>query len=229
MAAPASPATRAGGRCRRCASQDGPRCSAAVASISSPAAGPRRSCGADAAHLRCCGLRSSLAHITMRALRCSPAPRIWAASAPDLSPRSAAVLLRALLPRLVAIAVLAVGFQVLTIAVSLGSMDMADHDVEQAMASAWDPPLHPLFQGIALLGGVVVTTIVLVALGLVIWRRGLVAAALVFVAVLLAQLFDLVFESSRAAARPPWSAQPSGSTGHKAQRIRRWGLRKTPS
>src|SRR5713101_9957299 len=112
MAARASRATRAGGRCRQFASQDGPQCSAAVASISSPAA----------------------------------------------------VLLRALLPRLVAIAVLAVGFQVLTIAVSLGWLDMADHDVEQALASAWDPPLHPVFQAIALLGGIEVTTILLVAL-----------------------------------------------------------------
>src|SRR5213079_1001035 len=86
--------------------------------------------------------------------------------------------LRALLPRLVAIAALAVGFQVLTIAVSVGGLDMADHDVEQAMATAWDPPLHPLFQGIALLGGVEVTTIVLVALVIFLWRRGVVADAL---------------------------------------------------
>src|SRR5712692_5881346 len=33
--------------------------------------------GAHAAHMRCCGLRSSLTHQRMRALRCSAAPSIW--------------------------------------------------------------------------------------------------------------------------------------------------------
>ncbi|TMG27107.1 MAG: phosphatase PAP2 family protein [Chloroflexi bacterium] len=111
--------------------------------------------------------------------------------------------LRALLPRLVAIAALAVGFQVLTIAVSVGGLDMADHDVEQAMATAWDPPLHPLFQGIALLGGVEVTTIVLVALVIFLWRRGVVADALVFVAFVVAEVFEILYKSNLTHPRPP--------------------------
>src|SRR6202171_5472761 len=49
----------------------------------------RRICGAHAAHLRCCGLRSSLTHPRMRSLRCSAAPSIWTTWAPDLSPPSA--------------------------------------------------------------------------------------------------------------------------------------------
>jgi len=115
------------------------------------------------------------------------------------------VLLKALLPRLVAIAALAVGFQVLTIAVSVGGLDMADHDVEQAMATAWDPPLHPLFQGIALLGGVEVTTIVLVALVIFLWRRGVVADALVFVAFVVAEVFEILYKSNLTHPRPPSS------------------------
>ena len=224
-----------------------------------------------------------------------------------------------MLPRLLAIAGLAVGFQVLTIAVSVGWMDTADHDVEQAMASAWDPPLHPLFQGIAMLGGVEVTTLVLVALVIFLWRRGFMADALVFTAFLVAEVFEIHYKSNLTHPRPPasvahgdgpsisnllepaaglhnsfpsghmvrtvlvygllafvvrrlapwrwlrnlavplaiviivvtactsrctgsrtsWaascsarspsSAQPSGSTGHNAQRIRRWDLRRRPS
>src|ERR1700687_4829077 len=56
-----------------------------------PAGAPRRIFGTDAAHLRCCGLRSSLTHRRMRSLRCSAAPSIWATSAPNLSTRSPAV------------------------------------------------------------------------------------------------------------------------------------------
>jgi len=94
----------------------------------------------------------------------------------------------------VAIAVLAVGFLALTIAVSLGWMDMADHDVELALASAWDPPLHPVFQGIALLGGVEVTTILLAALVIFLWRRGFVA-----------EVFEILYKSNLTHPRPPSS------------------------
>lgn len=115
------------------------------------------------------------------------------------------MLLRALLPRLVAIAALAVGFQVLTIAVSVGWMDTADHDVEQAMATAWDPPLHPLFQGIAILGGVELSTIVLIALVIFLWRRFFVADAFVFVAFLAAEVFEILYKSNLTHPRPPAS------------------------
>jgi undecaprenyl-diphosphatase len=113
--------------------------------------------------------------------------------------------LRALLPRLVAIAALAVGFQVLTIAVSVGWMNTADHEVEQAMATAWDPPLHPLFQGIAILGGVEFSTIVLIALVIFLWRRFFVADAFVFVAFLAAEVFEILYKSNLTHPRPPAS------------------------
>src|SRR5437762_4049669 len=53
---------------------------------------PRRSFGAHAADLRRCGLRCSLAHQRMRSVRCSAAPSISATCAPNLSPRSPAVI-----------------------------------------------------------------------------------------------------------------------------------------
>jgi membrane-associated phospholipid phosphatase len=105
----------------------------------------------------------------------------------------------------VAIATLAVGFQALTIAVSLGWLDVADHDVERAMASVWDQPLHPLFQGIALLGGVEVTTVVLVALVIYLWRRFFAADVLVFVAFAVAELFEILYKSNLVHPRPPSS------------------------
>jgi len=105
----------------------------------------------------------------------------------------------------VAIAALAVGFQVLTVAVSVGGLEMADHDVEQTMAQAWDPPLHPLFQGIAVLGGVEVTTIVLVALVIFLWRRGVVADAMVFIAFVVAEVFEILYKSNLTHPRPPSS------------------------
>src|SRR5437879_5918502 len=57
-----------------------------------PAGAPRRTFGAHPAHLRRCGLRFSLTHQRMRSLRCSAAPSIWATCAPNLSPRSPAVI-----------------------------------------------------------------------------------------------------------------------------------------
>ena len=115
------------------------------------------------------------------------------------------MLLRALVPRLVAIAVLAIGFQVLTVIVSLGWLTTPDHDIEQAMAMAWDPPLHPLFQAIAILGGVEVTTLIMVGLVVYLWRRGFPADAFVFVAFLAAELFEVLYKSNLTHPRPPSS------------------------
>lgn len=102
-----------------------------------------------------------------------------------------------------AIAALAVGFELLTVAVSLGWMNQPDHEVEQAMASVWDPPLHLLFQGIAILGGVEVTGVIMVGLVVFLWRRGFVADALVIVAFIAAELFEILYKSNLTHPRPP--------------------------
>lgn len=102
-----------------------------------------------------------------------------------------------------AIAALAVGFEVLTVAVSLGWMNQPDHEVEQAFASVWDPPLHPIFQGIAILGGLELTSVIMAGLVLYLWRRGLVADALVIVAFLAAELFEILYKSNLTHPRPP--------------------------
>ncbi len=110
------------------------------------------------------------------------------------------------MPRLVTIAVLAVAFQLLTVAVSFGWTNTSDHDVEQAMAGAWDPPLHPLFQGIALLGGVEFTTLLLLGLVIYLWRRGFAADAFVFIAFIAAEVFEILYKTNLVHPRPPASA-----------------------
>ena len=104
-----------------------------------------------------------------------------------------------------AIAALAVGFQILTLSVSLGWLSGADHDVEQAMASLWDPPLHPLMQAIAVFGGIELTTLVMVGLVVYLWRRGFPADAFVFVAFLVAELFEILYKSNLPHPQPPAS------------------------
>src|ERR1700687_6330524 len=69
------------------------RCShARLATSERATAGPPlRIFGAHATHLRRCDLRSSLTHLSMRAVRCSAAPSSWTTWTPNLSPRSRAV------------------------------------------------------------------------------------------------------------------------------------------
>src|SRR5260370_17526298 len=89
----------------------------------------------------------------------------WFASR-DAPPSSAAVAstesLPALRARLVAASVLAVAFVALTMALPAGALNMLDKQVLQGMAGLWSGPLHPLFQGIAELGGLEPTPLFLV-------------------------------------------------------------------
>jgi undecaprenyl-diphosphatase len=78
----------------------------------------------------------------------------------------------ALTRRLVALVVLAVAFVALTLVVGAGWMRTLDHQVLQMMSGAWSEPLHPLFQLIAELGGVEVTTILMIGLLVFLLRCG---------------------------------------------------------
>ena len=77
-----------------------------------------------------------------------------------------------LVPRLVAIGVLSVAFVTLTIAITAGAFTGLDLQVAQAMHDAWAPPLHPLFQLVAELGSIELTTILMLALTVYLWRAG---------------------------------------------------------
>src|SRR5260370_1600693 len=81
--------------------------------------------------------------------------------------------LPALIPRLSGIAVLCVAFISLTIAISAGAFNTLDQEVAQAMHIVWQASLHPVFQAIAELGGIELTTILMLALFVYIWQGGL--------------------------------------------------------
>ena len=77
---------------------------------------------------------------------------------------------------------LVISFVALTLVVSAGWLGSLDHQVLLAMSSSWSEPLHPLFQLIAELGGLEVTSILMLGLLIYLWRGGFGADALVVVA-----------------------------------------------
>jgi membrane-associated phospholipid phosphatase len=68
---------------------------------------------------------------------------------------------------------LAIGLVLESILVGSGQAHIADARTAIMMSHLWVPALHPLFQGIALLGGTEVTGLVVVALLVVLWWRRL--------------------------------------------------------
>ena len=87
-----------------------------------------------------------------------------------------------LVPRLFALVALVVSFVALTLIVSAGWLGSLDHQVLIAMSSSWSESLHPLFQFIAELGGLEVTSILMLGLLIYLRREGSGADALVVLA-----------------------------------------------
>jgi membrane-associated phospholipid phosphatase len=87
-----------------------------------------------------------------------------------------------LVPRLIAIVVLSVAFVGLTIAITAGLLTSLDHQVAEATHGVWQESLHGLFQVIAELGGLELTTILMLGLFIYLWRGGFGADALVVLA-----------------------------------------------
>ena len=87
-----------------------------------------------------------------------------------------------LVRRLFVLVVLVVVFVALTLAVGAGWLGSLDHQVLLAMSSSWSESLHPLFQLIAELGGIEVTSILMLGLLIYLWRGGFGADALVVLA-----------------------------------------------
>ena len=87
-----------------------------------------------------------------------------------------------LVPRLFALVALVVSFVALTLMVSAGWLGSLDHQVLVAMSGSWSESLHPLFQLIAELGGLEVTSILMLGLLIYLWRNGFGTDALVVLA-----------------------------------------------
>jgi membrane-associated phospholipid phosphatase len=99
-----------------------------------------------------------------------------------------------LLPRLVAIVLLSVAFVAMTIAITAGIFTSLDHQVAEAMHGLWQESLHTPFQLIAELGGLELTTILMLGLVIYLWRGGFGSDALVVVAFVGAVVLELVYK-----------------------------------
>jgi membrane-associated phospholipid phosphatase len=99
-----------------------------------------------------------------------------------------------LLPRLVAIVLLSVAFVAMTIAITAGIFTSLDHQVAEATHGLWQESLHTAFQLIAELGGLELTTILMLGLFIYLWRGGFGADALVVVAFGGAVVLELVYK-----------------------------------
>jgi membrane-associated phospholipid phosphatase len=107
--------------------------------------------------------------------------------------------------------VLGVVFITLTLAITAGLFNSLDLQVAQTMHDLWRPPLHPLLQAIAELGGFELTTILVIGLAFYLWRTGFGSDALVFVVFIAALGFELFYKLNLHHPSPPPSlAQTDG-------------------
>jgi membrane-associated phospholipid phosphatase len=119
--------------------------------------------------------------------------------------------LPAIVTRLFAITALSVAFIALVIAITAGVFTSLDLQVADAMHSVWQPALHPLFQAIAELGGVELTSILMLALTVYLWRAGFGSDAWVFAVFIAAQGFEVFYKFNLHHPAPPRSlAQADG-------------------
>lgn len=108
-----------------------------------------------------------------------------------------------LVPRLLVLVALVVAFVVLTLMVSAGWLVSLDHQVLAAMSGIWNESLHPLFQFIAELGGVEVTSILMLGLLFYLWRGGFGADALVVLAFAGGIVLELAYKVALYHPGPP--------------------------
>ncbi len=106
-------------------------------------------------------------------------------------------------PRLVAASVLAIAYVALTMAIAAGMFDALDKHVQQGMSSLWSESLHPLFQAIAELGGLELTTLLMLALAIFLLRRGFGADAWVVLVFVAAQVLEVLYKANLHHLGPP--------------------------
>jgi membrane-associated phospholipid phosphatase len=106
---------------------------------------------------------------------------------------------------MVALAALAVAFVALTIAVTAGVFASLDQQVAEAMHSIWQEPLHVLFEAIAELGGLELTTILTIALAIYLLRGGFRSDALVALAIVAAEALELLYKYNLHHPGPPFT------------------------
>jgi undecaprenyl-diphosphatase len=119
--------------------------------------------------------------------------------------------LPAITPRLVAIAILAVAYVAMTIAITAGLFTALDLQVANAMRDAWQPSLHGLFQLIAELGGVELTTVLMVGLFFYLLRGGFGSDAWVVLVFIAGNVLEVFYKYTLYHPGPPQAlAQADG-------------------
>jgi len=112
---------------------------------------------------------------------------------------------------LAVVGALALGFVALSLLVASGSLRALDLGVAGALAAEWIPNLLPLFRGIALLGGIEATGLVVVGIFLFLWlgghRRGSLAVGAFFGAIVVELAFKKFFVHP---GPPPSLSHPDG-------------------
>ncbi len=88
-------------------------------------------------------------------------------------------------------------------AIAAGMFDVLDKQVLQVMSSLWSESLHPLFQAIAELGGLELTTLLMLALAIFLLRRGFGADAWVVLVFVAAQVLEVVYKANLHHLGPP--------------------------
>lgn len=83
----------------------------------------------------------------------------------------------------------------MTMAMTAGMFTLLDLQVAEAMRGIWQERLHPLFQLIAELGGIELTTVLMVGLFFYLWRGGFGADALVVGAYFGSVAFELLYKT----------------------------------
>jgi membrane-associated phospholipid phosphatase len=106
---------------------------------------------------------------------------------------------------MIAIAILAVAFVAVTMALPTGLFNQLDQQVAHAMHDIWMESLHPLFQAIAELGGLELTSLLMLALFIYLWRGGFGADALVVVAFAGAVALEVLYKFLLNHPGPPGS------------------------
>jgi undecaprenyl-diphosphatase len=109
----------------------------------------------------------------------------------------------------VVIVALSVAFVAMTMAIAAGVFNMLDHQVAQAMHDIWQEPLHTLFQLVAELGGLELTTVLMLALFIYLWRGGFGSDAFVVGAFFGAVALELLYKKLLFHPGPPRSLSHS--------------------
>jgi undecaprenyl-diphosphatase len=98
-----------------------------------------------------------------------------------------------------------VAFVAMTMTIAAGMFNTLDHQVALAMRDIWQEPLHQLFQLIAELGGLELTTVLMLFLSIYLWRGGFGADALVVLAFVGGIALEVLYKTLLFHPGPPHS------------------------